>query len=109
MYISVNPSFNILKGDLRGSKLYRHVFVMLYSNYLFQIIVNMVTKLITATRLMLEIATNRKRDQIAVRRASICRITQIQVNCLFFLYKKHTKVPYWITVYNSIPDTDLVQ
>ena len=28
MYTPVNPSFTILKWGLRGSKLYRHVFVM---------------------------------------------------------------------------------
>ena len=32
MYTPVNPSFTILKWGLRGSKLYRHVFVMLKFN-----------------------------------------------------------------------------
>ena len=35
MYIPVNPSFTIEKRGLRGSKLYRHVFVMSYRAWLF--------------------------------------------------------------------------
>ena len=31
MYIPVNPSFTTLKWGLRGSKLYRHVFVMCFA------------------------------------------------------------------------------
>ena len=34
MYTPVNPSFTILKWGLRGSKLYRHVFVMLWPTLL---------------------------------------------------------------------------
>ena len=36
MYTPVNPSFTILKWGLRGSKLYRRVFVMLLQMYIYE-------------------------------------------------------------------------